>query len=559
MKRKRFRNALVLLLALLTVLLSSCIIKGETGEQGPVGEPGADGKDGTDGVNGADGKSAYELALEDGFEGSLHEWLLSLAVRGAAGENGADGEDGADGRGVEEAYVDEDGNLIVRLTDGTELNAGYVGGGEGFSDRPDAQGFYEVYETVVMNDNHSTIHLREEPDLDSASIGFISTGDEILRIGVQRTEGGFSRLLRNDRVYYARSSNFYLKYEATKPEIHLPDRIVMIRGEETRIYTDQIVAGVDESFRVVYSYGGTGDVTFFDERAFSVTPQVLGETVLTVRIKKLHDGVLQTVAEESATVTVVERSDTLSKTGILIGDSRISGGDLLNSLTAAFPNLRLLGTRTTGDSPILHEGRAGWSTTDYVSASQKPNPVAGKPAIANAFYNAALTGAIKFDFSYYMQRNFPTETLDFVVIQLGANGGFSEESAEHIGAMVESIRAYSQATGDDVEIIVLHEYISPAEGYAIDSNYVDIPAKREKQFRFFTYLEELLAGRESEGISLLGAHLSINARSDWPQQSVVTENGTEWLISDPVHLGEQGYKKVATALGAKLLSLFSTP
>ena len=46
-------------------------------------------KDGTDGGSGEAGKSAYEIALEKGFEGTEEEWLESL--------NGTDGEDGTDG------------------------------------------------------------------------------------------------------------------------------------------------------------------------------------------------------------------------------------------------------------------------------------------------------------------------------------------------------------------------------------------------------------------------------------------------------------------------------
>lgn len=53
------------------------------------GTPGQDGQDGQDGV---DGKSAYELAVENGFEGTVTEWLASL--------HGKDGEDGVDGEGV---------------------------------------------------------------------------------------------------------------------------------------------------------------------------------------------------------------------------------------------------------------------------------------------------------------------------------------------------------------------------------------------------------------------------------------------------------------------------
>ena len=59
--------------------------KGDAGADG-IGIPGADGKDGVD------GKSAYELAQDNGFVGTMQEWLASLV--GADGANGADGNDG---------------------------------------------------------------------------------------------------------------------------------------------------------------------------------------------------------------------------------------------------------------------------------------------------------------------------------------------------------------------------------------------------------------------------------------------------------------------------------
>jgi hypothetical protein len=63
---------------------------GVRGPQGERGEPGRDGRDGTNGKDGADGKdgrdgrdglngyTAYEIALSEGFEGTLEDWFLSL-------------------------------------------------------------------------------------------------------------------------------------------------------------------------------------------------------------------------------------------------------------------------------------------------------------------------------------------------------------------------------------------------------------------------------------------------------------------------------------------------
>ena len=47
------------------------------------------------GKAGADGKSAYELAVENGYKGTEAQWLDSLI--GAAGKDGANGKDGKDG------------------------------------------------------------------------------------------------------------------------------------------------------------------------------------------------------------------------------------------------------------------------------------------------------------------------------------------------------------------------------------------------------------------------------------------------------------------------------
>ncbi len=50
---------------------------------------------GGSGSSGSDGKSAYEVAVENGFSGTESQWLASL--KGSDGINGTDGRDGADG------------------------------------------------------------------------------------------------------------------------------------------------------------------------------------------------------------------------------------------------------------------------------------------------------------------------------------------------------------------------------------------------------------------------------------------------------------------------------
>jgi hypothetical protein len=72
---------------------------GPQGPKGDKGEPGKDGRDGRDGSNGSDG---------------------------------ADGRDGTAGVGIESVEVTFDNSLVVRLTDGTEIDAGEINvSGEG--------------------------------------------------------------------------------------------------------------------------------------------------------------------------------------------------------------------------------------------------------------------------------------------------------------------------------------------------------------------------------------------------------------------------------------------
>ena len=70
-------------------------LKGKDGTDGQPGKIGADGTNGQDGKDGIDGKSAYEIAIANGFFGTESEWLESL--KGSDGKDGTDGQPGKDG------------------------------------------------------------------------------------------------------------------------------------------------------------------------------------------------------------------------------------------------------------------------------------------------------------------------------------------------------------------------------------------------------------------------------------------------------------------------------
>lgn len=65
------------------------------------------------GASGNDGKSAYEVAVDNGFEGSEQEWLESL--KGPRGEQGPRGETGPAGKDAEPQFTEEQVTALLAL------------------------------------------------------------------------------------------------------------------------------------------------------------------------------------------------------------------------------------------------------------------------------------------------------------------------------------------------------------------------------------------------------------------------------------------------------------
>lgn len=82
-------------------------LKGRDGRDGVDGINGTNGKDGVNGTNGTDGapgKSAYQTAVDGGYKGTEAEWLLTL--KGTDGVNGTNGTDGTNGKSAYQSAVD---------------------------------------------------------------------------------------------------------------------------------------------------------------------------------------------------------------------------------------------------------------------------------------------------------------------------------------------------------------------------------------------------------------------------------------------------------------------
>lgn len=437
------------------------IIEGLNGKDGQDGANGINGINGLNGANGQNGKSAYEIAVENGFEGTMNEWLLSLVVQGTIGENGV---------GIENIRIAENGHLLILLTNGRLIDAG-----------------------SIVTDSAPT------PSVPDAEI----------------------------------------------PEIHMPSHIVMTEGVKSSFYVDQILLERTDDMRVTFTYSGNGTVEEIENKSIAITPAWRNDAdasphaneteILLLRLEMRIGEEWEQVAERAVIVTVAEKPSTLSATGLLIGDSRISDGTIVNALGYYSPKINLLGSQKTSDG-YSHEGRAGWSTSDYLTKAEKG-------AVKNAFYNPVTA---TFDFAYYMDTQ-GYGALDFVVINLGANDNFSEESARNIDRMVQSILDYAKTENTEIKILVMTEYLSPAVATGHTEAYLQ--GLREKQFAYFGYLEQCFANREDEGVYLLPNYIAIDDTDDWRAAS----SGAQ----DVIHLSWNGYYyKESTMLRAYLYRLF---
>ena len=106
-------------------------VKAEQMESGVVitivdadGETSATLHNGANGEKGTDGKSAYQIAVEQGYQGSESDWLSSLkgdkGEKGNTGAKGNPGQDGADGKSayaiaVEHGYEDSEEKWLLSL------------------------------------------------------------------------------------------------------------------------------------------------------------------------------------------------------------------------------------------------------------------------------------------------------------------------------------------------------------------------------------------------------------------------------------------------------------
>lgn len=214
---------------------------------------------------------------------------------------------------------------------------------------------------------------------------------------------------------------------------------------------------------------------------------------------------------------------------LAIGDSTIDQdhitGKLLSYFTEKNKTITLLGTLGKSGEPLnRNEGRAGWTSADYMTNTTKNG-------YNNPFYNPSTES---FDFTYYMtQQNY--SDVDFVVIQLGINDLYPSNPClpsepnyaniwGNIQAMIDSIIAFN----NQIKIIIN----LPTTPNGDPSKHL-IPEFIYRHFviRYNEYaLEQMRTRYSTSNVRPSYCHLILDPETD---------------ISDNVHPTILGYEKIA--------------
>lgn len=462
-------------------------------------------------------------------------------------------------------FIHEGKNLFNKATRTLDYYVNYTTGALSANTSYDASDYISVLPNTEYTQNYSFMFAFYDINkVFISGLNTVNTGNDV-RTFTTPSNCYFVRLsitkIRLD-TFQSEKGNTYTGYEPYKitidylngmatsftPEITLPLTIQALTNKEINIYFQNILN--DDISR--YQIDVTCSIGKQQKERWTCVPNTAGTYSLTINVYREYTSIVA-----SATTNIVVKADTvgngINKKCIFIGDSTTNAavytGELVNLFGASDPmDITLLGSK--GTAPNLHEGRAGWKASDYVT-------LASLTGDTNAFWNPGTTS---FDFSYYMsQRGY--SSVDYVGIHLGINDTFSymddtslnteiTNILTRLQTMIDSIKAYSSSIKIGMMVTIPPSMSQDAFATSYANGQTQWRYKRNNLIwakSFINYFK----GKEAQNIYLVPINVNLDTDNNMVTVTVpVNSRNSKTVVrqDNGVHPANEGYYQMADVI-----------
>lgn len=331
--------------------------------------------------------------------------------------------------------------------------------------------------------------------------------------------------------------------------LNLPSKLYALVGEELNIYFDNLVDGHDTD----YVFDVESNVGIQLERCYRFEPTEAGSYPIAISATN-RDGV--TVRKNSTIyVAAAGAGSGVSRSLIVLGDSTTNNGIAITKLNNNFSgdamSLETIGTRGTGVN--MHEGRSGWTFSNYFNVQID----SGAPDVFNPFYNPDTQ---TFDAAYYFANSGVAKPYWFF-INLGINDVFSYSQDSVLAGiidglnsmcdtMISSIKEASPNTKIGVVLTIPPNYSQDAFGKAYKCGQNRARYKRNNVIWVDNQIKRY-DNREDEGIYLVPVHTNLDTKYNMGMETNYhNKRNTTMTYESPIQNGgvhpvDSGYWQIA--------------
>lgn len=312
-------------------------------------------------------------------------------------------------------------------------------------------------------------------------------------------------------------------------KIIIPPKIYGVSNKEVALYLDNITSLKLDNY-IIRKVRGTGDLKSRNRIIYNINTTGWSDKTNLELYKDNGDKIKD--LEIPFKIVKDSTNADVTKKCLFIGDSFIANGSITSELVNLFANdvmnIELLGTKGSGTNK--HEGRAGWSSYDYVATSSFNNST-------NAFLNNG-----SFDFNYYITQN-SIDTPDWVFLQMGINDTWrpmnETTTTQNLQSIINSIKSFDSNIKVGIGL-VCPPYLGE---YGLNNSYDHL-----KRININETIINTFKYKESEGVFIVPINVNLDCIYNFNMTTTtINSRNTETIkkCSDDTHPANSGYYQIS--------------